>query len=186
MTKAQVRSQMLAARRAMSASQRAEAATAIAHHVLALPLLTRARRVACYVSMPSEPGTGPLIDGLQARGIEVLVPVSLPDGTLDWVLLGTSPTFTVTDLGIREPDGPRLGPDAVASCGLLIVPALAMDHQGMRLGRGAGYYDRALADATAPTCALVFAHEVLPRVPSEPHDVPVAMTATPVALIRHQ
>lgn len=185
MSKEQVRSELLAARRAMSEDDRAQAASAIAHHVVALPLLTRARRVACYVSMPSEPGTGPLINALQARGIDVLVPVSLPDHTLDWVLLADDSQWSVSALGIREPSGPRLGADALDTCDLVIVPALAVDHAGQRLGRGAGYYDRALATVTVPTCAVVFATEVLTRVPSEPHDVAVTMTATPVALIRH-
>lgn len=185
MTKARERERLLAARRAMGAAERAEAAEAIAAHLLAVPVVARARRIACYVSMPSEPGTGPLLAGLHARGIEVVVPLSLPDHRLDWVLLEPDAPLTTTSLGIPEPAGGEgLGPDALAGCSVVVVPALAVDHAGHRLGRGAGYYDRALAGLSAPLCALVFTAELLPEVPHEPHDVPVQMAVTPSGLFR--
>ena len=179
-----MRDELLARRRAMTAAERAEAAEAIALHVLAVPLVARSRRVACYLSMPSEPGTGPLVAALQERGIEVVVPISLADHSLDWVVHDPAATVTRTSLGIPEPDGVRLGPDALRDCSAVIVPALAVDHAGQRLGRGAGYYDRALAGVTAPLCALVFTHELLSEVPHEPHDVPVQMAVTPSGLFR--
>lgn len=168
----------------MTPSERAEAAEAIALHVLATPVVGRARRVACYLSMASEPGTTPLIAGLHARGIEVVVPVSLDDHTLDWVVHSPDAPIATTSLGIPEPAGARLGPEALTTCGAVIVPALAVDHAGHRLGRGAGYYDRALAEVSAPVCALVFTHELLPEVPHEPHDIPVHMAVTPSGLFR--
>jgi 5-formyltetrahydrofolate cyclo-ligase len=168
----------------MPDSQRAEAAEAIALHVVAMPVVAGARRIACYLSMPSEPGTAPLIAALHERGVEVVVPVSLDDHTMAWVVHDPAAPLEKTSLGIPEPDGPRLGPDALATCSLVIVPALAVDHAGHRLGRGAGYYDRALADLAAPSCALVFTHELLAEVPHEPHDVPVQMVVTPSGLFR--
>lgn len=168
----------------MSAAERDQAAEAIALQALAVPVIARATRVGCYLSMASEPGTGPLIAELHARGIEVIVPVSLDDHTLDWVLHDQDATTSTTSRGIPEPAGPRLGPDALAGCDVVIVPALAVDHAGHRLGRGAGYYDRALAHVSAPVCALVFTHELLPEVPHEPHDVPVDLAVTPAGLFR--
>jgi 5-formyltetrahydrofolate cyclo-ligase len=182
--KAQVREELLARRRAMTSAEREEAAEAIALHVLAVPLIARAHRVACYLSMASEPGTGPLLGALHDHGTEVVVPISLPDRSLEWVVHDPAATLTRTALGIPEPDGLRLGPDALRDCSAVIVPALAVDHSGHRLGRGAGYYDRALADVTAPLCALVFTHELLPEVPHEPHDVQVQMAVTPSGLFR--
>ncbi|MET0768096.1 MAG: 5-formyltetrahydrofolate cyclo-ligase [Aeromicrobium sp.] len=184
MTKAQARAGLLDRRRAMGTRERAEAAEAIALHALAVPVFARARRVACYLSMPAEPGTGPLVAGLHDRGIQVVVPISRDDHTLDWVAYDPASPTTTTSLGIPEPAGPRLGPAALDGCDAVIVPALAVDHAGHRLGRGAGYYDRALAGVTAPVCALVFAHELLPEVPHEPHDVPVQMALTPSGLFR--
>jgi 5-formyltetrahydrofolate cyclo-ligase len=182
--KAQMRHELLARRRLMSPAERADSAEAIALHALALPLVARAQRVACYLSMPSEPGTASLIAGLQARGIEIVVPISLSDHTLDWVALQPSAPLSVNPLGIHEPDGPRLGAEALDACQAIIVPALAVDHAGHRLGRGAGYYDRALAAASAPVCALVYAHELLPEVPHEPHDIAVALAITPSGVFR--
>lgn len=179
-----MREQLLARRRDMTPGQRAEAAEAIALHVLAVPVVARARRVACYLSMPSEPGTGPLVEALVARGIEVVVPVSLPGGVLDWVVHDPTAPLRTTSLGIPEPDGERIGPAALEQCAAVIVPALAVDHTGHRLGRGAGYYDRALADVRAALCAVVFTPELLVSVPHEPHDVPVQMAVTPAGLFR--
>ncbi|WP_332643961.1 5-formyltetrahydrofolate cyclo-ligase [Aeromicrobium sp.] len=179
MSKDELRTDLLRRRREMSDDARAEAAEAIALHLLVAPLISSASRVACYVSMATEPGTAPLIEGLLARGIEVIVPLSLADGTLDWAVYDPAATTTVTPLGIAEPEGPPLGSTAVQDCALVIVPALAVDHSGIRLGRGAGYYDRALANTTRPVCALVFAHELLESIPHEPHDVPVSMAVTP-------
>ncbi|MDR7086056.1 5-formyltetrahydrofolate cyclo-ligase [Aeromicrobium panaciterrae] len=179
MTKDELRTDLLRRRREMSDDVRAEAAEAIALHVLAAPIISSARRVACYLSMATEPGTAPLIERLLARGIEVIVPLSLADGTLDWAVYDPAATTTVTTLGIAEPEGSSLGSAAIEDCALIFVPALAVDHAGMRLGRGAGYYDRALAGTTRPTCAVVFAHELIESVPHEPHDVPVNMAVTP-------
>lgn len=184
MSKDELRKELLQRRRDMGDEALAEAAEAIALHLLAAPLISSARRVACYVSMATEPGTRPLIAGLMARGVEVIVPLSRPDRTLDWVTYDPSAPATVTTLGITEPDGAPLGPDALDGCGLIVVPALAVDHAGHRLGRGAGYYDRALEGVTRPLCALVFTHELLESVPHEPHDVPVNLAVTPGGIFR--
>lgn len=168
----------------MSPGERAEAAQAIALHLLAVPVIARANRVACYLSMPSEPGTGPLVAALHDRGVEVVVPISLDDHTLDWSTYDPTAAVTTTALGIPEPAGVRLGVGALDTCDVVILPALAVDHAGHRLGRGAGYYDRALAGTSAPLCAVVFTHELLPTLPHEPHDVPVQMAVTPAGLFR--
>ncbi len=184
MSKDELREELLQRRRDMADDVRAEAAEAIALHLLAAALTSSARRVACYVSMATEPGTVPLIGGLMARGVEVIVPLSLPDGTLDWVAYDPAAPTTVTPLGITEPAGERLGADALGECAVVVVPALAVDHSGHRLGRGAGYYDRALAGITRPVCALVFTHELLESVPYEPHDIPVDLAVTPDGMFR--
>lgn len=134
-----------------------------------------AGRVAAYVSVGSEPRTAALLEALTPR--EVLLPVLLPDGDLDWAL---------ADEGLRpgrhrllEPRGRRLGPDAIASCGLVVVPALAVDRQGIRLGRGGGSYDRALARTRGWVVALLHDGELLAELPHEPHDQPVHAVVSP-------
>lgn len=181
--KGALRASILQRRAALSDDERAAAATAIAAH-LATAAFTQVPAVAAYLSMGSEPGTGPLIEALLARGTEVIVPVASAEGTLDWVRYAADAPLTQSSLGVPEADGPRLGPDAIAGVGLVIAPALAVDHAGWRLGRGAGYFDRALGRARGPVCALVYADELLPVVPHEDHDVPVDLVATEAGIFR--
>jgi 5-formyltetrahydrofolate cyclo-ligase len=183
-SKADLRADLLARRAAMSDEERAVAADAIAQHATSIPAITRARRVAVHLSMPSEPGTGPLVTDLLARGAEVLAPIALPEHTLDWAVVEPGAATTTAALGMAEPTGRRLGPDVLATCDLVVLPALAVDHAGRRLGRGAGYYDRALTGIDVPRCAIVFAHELLSEVPAEEHDEPVQMALTPQGLFR--
>lgn len=178
-----MREQVLRERTARSPELRAVVADAVAAHLLAAAV-SRADRIACYLSMGTEPGTGPLITGLLQRGVEVIVPVAGPDRSLDWVRFDATSILRPSPIGVPEPDGPRLGTDALDDVGLVIVPAVAVDHSGHRLGRGAGYYDRALAGVTAPVCAAVHASELLPELPHEAHDVPVQMAATESGLFR--
>lgn len=184
MGKDALRAAALARRRAMSADDRAQSAEAIAAHLLAQPIVARASRVAVYVSMPSEPGTAPTIAGLLDRGIDVIAPISLDGAELDWVAFSSEAAHVTTALGITEPEGERLGSGALASADFVIVPALAVDVSGNRLGRGAGYYDRALICATAPLCALLFAGEIVDALPHEEHDVPMNMAVTPTGVFR--
>ena len=184
MRKEEQRLEAIARRRAIPAADRIEAAEAIAAHVLAQPIVAQASRIAAYVSMRSEPGTGPTIAGLLDRGIEVIVPVSLEDGRLDWVTYLPEAALISTSLGISEPDGDRLGAGALSTADFVIVPALVVDVSGNRLGRGAGYYDRALAQANGPLCALLFAGEIADAVPHETHDVRVDMVVTPTGVFR--
>lgn len=189
-TKAALRASVLERRARRSEDARNSVAQAIAAH-LAGAAFTQASTVAVYLSMGSEPGTGPLIDLLLTRGTEVIVPVT-EDGSLDWVRYKPDAPLTHSPLGVPEPDGPRLGADALAAAGLVIAPALAVDHAGWRLGRGAGYFDRALAHARGggtsrlrgTVCALVHADELLPVVPHEPHDVPVQLVVTEAGIFR--
>ncbi|WP_281285858.1 5-formyltetrahydrofolate cyclo-ligase [Nocardioides humi] len=85
-----------------------------------------------------------------------------------------------------EPLGEPLGVDAVATADVVLVPGLAVSTGGLRLGRGGGSYDRALARVPVGTftCVLLYDDEVLPEVPAEPHDRPVTAAATPSGVVR--
>jgi len=181
--KGALRASILQRRASCSDADRAAAAEAIAAH-LATAGFAQVPTVAAYLSMGTEPGTGPLIDTLLARGTEVIVPVTSTDGALDWARYMPDARLTRSTLGVPEPDGPRLGADAIAGAGLVIVPALAVDQAGWRLGRGAGYFDRALVHAGGPICALVYADELLPDVPHEDHDIPVDLVVTEAGIFR--
>jgi 5-formyltetrahydrofolate cyclo-ligase len=166
----------------------AAAGQALAVLALDLTCLRSARRVACYVSVGSEPPTGPLLAALVASGRQVLVPVLLPDGDLDWAVYAGPVGLRAgrERPGLREPDGERLGPDAVAGVDVAIVPGLAVDAHGTRLGRGGGSYDRALARVPAAVTTVLLLHdgELLPGVPAEAHDRRVDIALTPTE-VRH-
>ena len=134
-------------------------------------------RVAAYLSIGTEPGTAALLAALAARSVQVLLPVVLPDGDLDWAAAddGVAPG----PRGLLEPQGERLGRDAVAQCPLVVVPALAVDRQGNRLGRGGGSYDRALARSRGQVVALLHDGEAVAELPREPHDRAVDALVTP-------
>jgi 5-formyltetrahydrofolate cyclo-ligase len=172
--KTAVRRAVRAARRARASSRdRPADAAAIAGHVLTgfAGILSGSVPVAIYRSLPSEPPTEALAEGLHARGVPVLVPMLLQDKDLDWCRL--------------LPDGstgPALGLEAIAEAALVVTPALAVDASGLRLGQGGGSYDRALRRRRtgAPVVAVVGDDELVPGpLPGEVHDVRVDAVVTP-------
>ncbi|GJF32790.1 5-formyltetrahydrofolate cyclo-ligase [Kitasatospora sp. NE20-6] len=185
--KAALRSRLLESRRALSPGRRAAAAGELA--VRAAGLASPGWTVAAYVSVGGEPGTGPLLDVLAARGVRVLLPVLLPDNDLDWAAYAGREALAPAGRGLLEPTGPRLGPEAVCDARLVLLPGLAVDRRGLRLGRGGGSYDRVLARLAAagvrPLLAtLLYEEELLDEVPAEPHDLPVDAAVTPSAVVR--
>jgi 5-formyltetrahydrofolate cyclo-ligase len=184
--KVALRDQLLTGRGRRSLAEVGEAARAIAGHLLAAPEVRRAATVAAYVSVGTEPGTGPLLEELAAAGKRVVLPVLLPDGDLDWGVYGGPPSLVPARRGLLEPVGPRLGPDAVATADVVLVPALAVGRDGVRLGRGGGSYDRALARVPVGTfvCALLYDEELLAEVPRADHDRAVTAVVTPRGLSR--
>lgn len=184
--KTAVRDQVLTARRRRSLAEIGEASAALATRLLDTPEVRRAATVACYVSVSTEPGTGPLLDALQARGRRVILPVLQRDGDLDWAAYTGPDALVAAGRGLLEPAGPRLGPDAVATADVLLCPAVAVDRAGMRLGRGGGSYDRALSRVPVGTfvCALLYDGELLDAVPADDHDRRVGAVATPSGVTR--
>lgn len=151
----------------------------------ALPEVSGASAVACYLSRPEEPGTGPLIEALAARGCTVLLPVLQPDWDLSWAAYEPG-AVREARFEIMEPTGPSLGVDAIADVSVVVCPGLAADETGHRLGRGGGSYDRSLArlPSSVLRVALLYDAEVLPAVPVDGHDQPVHVIVTPDRTIR--
>ncbi|MFF4581837.1 5-formyltetrahydrofolate cyclo-ligase [Streptomyces sp. NPDC001389] len=191
--KTALRRELLAARRTLSPESRRTAARALARSALALPELAGARTVAAYVSVGAEPGTRELLDALRDAGKRVLLPLLLPDNDLDWAAYeGPDSLAEAAHPGrmrLLEPSGPPLGPQAVTGADAVLLPGLAVDRRGMRLGRGGGSYDRVLArleraGAHPALVVLLYDEEVVARVPEEPHDHPVQAVATPSGVVR--
>lgn len=181
-----LRDQLGTARRRRSLLDVGESGRAIAEHLLATTEVRRAATVAAYVSRGHEPGTGPLIDAIRDSGRHVILPVVLPDLDLDWGRYTGADQLRDARLGLLEPSGQHLGVDAIATADVVLVPAVAVDRHGMRLGRGGGCYDRALARVPVGTfvCALLYDDELLDAVPSAPHDRRVTAVVTPSGVTR--
>lgn len=182
--KALLRRELLAARRLLTLEDVEQAAAVLARRALGLPELAGARTVAAYVSVGREPGTRALLDALRTRGVRVLLPVLLADNDLDWAPYEGAGGLAKAGRGLLEPTGERLGPDAVLEADVVLLPGLAVDARGMRLGRGGGSYDRVLARLAAAGAdpaliVLLYGDEVAARVPEEPHDHPVDAVVTP-------
>ena len=138
---------------------------------------TRNAAVTCFASRPEEPDTAPLRAVLREAGATVLLPVVSGDSLL-WAV-DDPLTSRVNAMNIQEPTGPPA--DEVPA--VWIVPALAVDRAGWRLGQGGGYYDRALTSPrltpAALVAAIIFDEELLPVVPHDNHDQRVDAVVTP-------
>ena len=179
--KAGLRRQLVAARKLISDSSRNEAGRLTRDHVLEMAEVATAGTVAAYYSVGTEPDTRGLIFALWKRGSYVILPVLLPDGDLDWASYEGPDSLAPGPRGLLQPVEPVRGPGTVARADIVLVPALAVDVFGHRLGRGGGSYDRALArvGAQVPTIALLYDSELLPSVPVAAHDPPVRAVARP-------
>lgn len=173
------RRRLSAARQAVPVAVREAEAAALA----AAPLPMESPGTVCaYWPVGAEPGSSALLDGLVRRGCRVLLPVVRPVGPLDWAGYTGPESLQAGRLGLREPIGPRLGCAAIATAVLVLVPALAVDCRGTRLGRGGGHYDRTLPLAVTgtPLVAIVRDDEVLTvALPRQAHDVGVSAVLTP-------
>lgn len=199
-TKAALRAEIRARRAGLDPSIRDARGLAIAECALEVlsARLPLSGPVACTWSMRTEPETDPLIARLLALRLEVATPriiesrkgdagsgsSDIPDssGTLEWI-----PTTADTELlagpwGIRTPVGD--GRVDLASCSVIVLPALALDRHGTRLGQGGGYFDRALAgiathaDGGPLRIAVAYSDEVVERLPRQPHDQGIDLILT--------
>lgn len=184
--KQQLRREIIAARAARPTQQCAGDAESLAERLLELPELRKASTVAAYVSIGDEPGTWPLLDALLKQDRRVLLPVVLPDLDLEWAELDELDDLRPTKRGLLEPTGPALGVNALTEADVAVCPGLAADLNGVRLGRGAGCYDRALSRCGAGTlrCLLLYDNEVLGAVPRSSHDELVDLVITPSRALR--
>ncbi|WP_138275691.1 5-formyltetrahydrofolate cyclo-ligase [Rhodoluna limnophila] len=157
-----------------------EHAAALNVHLAELCLSIGAQKIACYLPYGTEPDTELFIDWALDNDIEVVLPVAHESGELTWVIFEGESTPGI--FGFAEATGK---PGTIAGIDLAIIPALAVDQKGMRLGKGKGYYDRALAklEEAPPLIAVVFDDELLEEIPAESHDQPVDAAVTPSQIV---
>lgn len=142
--------------------------------------------IAAYVPRRGEPGGSILLNALHTQSPHILLPISGEDGVLEWSAYRGEVEVRPGRLSISEPTGERLPTSALTGCDVIFVPALACTPDGIRLGKGGGYYDRALAeldeitDGDPPsTAVLLYNGEIRDDLPVEKHDRPVDIIITP-------
>ncbi|MEU8251746.1 5-formyltetrahydrofolate cyclo-ligase [Nonomuraea sp. NPDC048916] len=186
MDKLNVRREVMAARASLSPEQLRANSSRIRETLLDQPWVQMAGLVACYWSVGTEPETHGLVFALWKHGATVMLPVLQEDDDLDWAVYDGPDTLAPGRFGMMEPVDTRRGVDAIRTAALVIVPALAVDRRtGVRLGRGGGSYDRALARVgpNVPTVALLHDGELIDGIPTEEHDQRVRWVISPGGLI---
>jgi len=173
------RGRLRAARAAVAGEARQAAAAAVVAHLTASPLWTAAGTLLAYAATATELPTRPLLDAALAAGKRLCLPRVATDGDLTLHRVAALEGLVAGYRGLREPaaGAPRVAP---ATVDLAVVPGLGFDRSGTRLGQGGGHYDRLLVHLSPAcvVCGVAFACQVVPRLPREPHDWPVAYVVT--------
>jgi 5-formyltetrahydrofolate cyclo-ligase len=186
-TKAALREQLLSARLRVADDVRAAEARMLCDRLeIALSsLLSSAGTVCAYVPVGTEPGSIEMLDMLLQRAGRVLLPIARTDPDdapmpMRWGEYQPN-GLARARWGLLEPPEPWLPESALADAAMVLVPALAVDVRGVRLGRGRGFYDRSLSSRNphAVLVAVVRDDEVVDELPADPHDVRMTHALTP-------
>jgi len=162
--------------RGLSPAFHAEASLVICQAAANLPAFLKSQCVALFAPLPSEPDIHPLIEEAWAQGKRVVLPLMIKQGSvpeLDWHEITSWADVVVPGpFGLREPDPLQCPRVPLAALECVFVPGMAFDHEGLRLGRGGGFYDSFLSVAppSLPCIGLFFALQQLTHVPCAPHD----------------
>lgn len=175
-----IRAEFRERRQTIAAHERDVATSGLTEQLKELVAELNPRTISCYLPTRDEPDTSPFVRWAHDAGIRVLLPISRADGLLDWV--ASDGTETEPGLfGIEEAKGELLGIEAVHEVDLMLIPACAIDRQGMRLGWGRGFFDKTLAamQRRPRVLAVIFDRELVDDVPADAHDQAVDGVVTP-------
>lgn len=145
----------------------------IAARLQACPLFSSARTVLLYYSLPDEPDTHKIISEA-SKSKTIVLPVVTGDTTMELRVYSGEDSLAQGAFNIMEPQGAPF--EDISSIDLAVIPGVAFDKKGNRLGRGKGYFDRFLADlkrAGVPTIGVCFSFQKFDTIPAEPHDIAV-------------
>ena len=175
--KAALRKRFLEERRTLSAEEHDGINEGIFRQISALAVYQQARTVFLYCSTPEEIDTKRLLSDALGKGKTVCVPLCVSRGVMEAHAIRQVSQLARGRFGILEPsaDAPLVQPEMIDFC---IVPCLAADTAGHRLGYGGGYYDRFLAQTAATAAALCAERGFVQALPAEPHDYPCHMIIT--------
>ncbi len=183
--KAELREAMSRRLAGLDPAEAARSAERAAARVLELPEVSGGRRLLSCLSFGTELDTWPLVETLLAEGRELFVPRADPrDHQLH---VHPYPCRLITlEFGLRQPPrgGPEIPREEVATLDAVLVLGLAFDRRGYRLGHGSGYFDRFLAGLAVPAIGLAHPVQLVDRLPTEPHDVPMTAVVTAEEVVR--
>ncbi|MFA5890918.1 MAG: 5-formyltetrahydrofolate cyclo-ligase [Actinomycetota bacterium] len=178
-----VRRLTLARRGRLDAAEREARAERLIERLLAMPEVAEAERVLAFVSVRSEVPTGRLLQAVLASGSVLLLPYVADDGALQAAEVESLDELEPGYRGIPEPRSRFALHPAEAS--VIVLPGVAFDERGRRLGHGGGFYDAFLRESpVVPRIGICFEVQVVPEVPVEPHDERVDAVVTENRVIR--
>lgn len=177
MSKQEIRRQMEARRRALDEDTLAAAGTRIIDRLCGLEVFRQAETVGLYMAAAGEVNLDPLLNVCRSAGKRTAIPLFREESrSYAMSLVSPDTPFRTGHYGIREPRTPA--PCPVEQIELMVVPGVAFDRTGRRLGRGGGYYDRLLAGFPHTAAAVALDFQLLPEIPSQTHDLPVRLIVT--------
>ena len=183
MTKQNLKRPLHAARIQLPERVVREKSLRIHRHLIHMPAYRVAQRVACYVSVKNEVDTKTLIRTALGSGKRVGVPITRANGAMDFQAIAGLNELRTAHNGLREPvPNPQLvlSPHTLDA---ILIPGIAFDRLGHRIGSGKGYYDRFLTRTKAIRIGLSYAFQIIDRVPAEPHDVKMDFIVTESEMI---
>jgi 5-formyltetrahydrofolate cyclo-ligase len=185
-SKPAIRAQARALLRALPPAERAAAEAEIARRVWDVPEIAAARTLFLYASLPEEVGTDAIAAEARRRGITLVYPRCLPEGRMTLHAVEAPDALRPGRFGIREPDADACPLRDVGDVDAALIPGLAWDRAGHRLGRGGGYYDRMLAHPgwRGFRCGLFFAAQESHSIPREDWDIRLDAIVTETEVIR--
>ena len=182
-----LRQRIRAIRKTLPAEAHAKRSAAIAERVLALPELAAAETIAAFVAIHREVDPRAIVEAAWARGKRVALPrIDVEAQRIVLHLHAPGAPLEPSAFGVPEPlaEAPRVAPDAI---GFVLVPALAVDPRGHRIGYGKGFYDRLLPTLPrAVSCAVAFDFQLVSEVPELPGDHAVDLVVTDARTLRRE
>ena len=178
--KARIREQVRGIFEKMFLAERAGASLHVCARLELQPIWREAKTILFYAPLPEEPDIWKLLKDSIAAGKSVLLPrFSREQNRYEVCQIKDAVKEVISGkFGIREPAS-ACAKNLLKQLDLMLVPGLAFDMDGHRLGRGKGYYDRLLADLHGPTCGVAFDQQIVSHVPVEPHDMRLSFILTP-------
>lgn len=177
MTKAEWRARMRRVVELIPENVWREAGHVVRQRLMALDAVRGARTVALYLARADEVPTAELAQVFQMDRKRLCVPAYDEEGAVyRWALWGSETAMKLGPWGIPEPERPRFLEDTEPDC--ILIPGLAFDRRGYRLGRGGGHYDRLLAGSRGFSVGLGVEAQRVDRLPIEAHDVRLHLVVT--------